>query len=157
MKPITAQTIDWIPRAPVSVTRTRSIAADRDRVWATIADHEGWVDWFGPITQVERLDAADAVGGHRRVHIRRIAVEEEFLAWDPGERFAFTITHSNAPGITAMVEDVRLTADGEHATNVSYTQAVQPVGGKLTAPLLRLLVPKAIDQGLAGLAKHLGG
>ncbi len=157
MKPITPKPLDWISSAPVSVTRTRRIAAPSDQVWAAIADHEGWPAWFEPLTAVERLDAADGVGGHRRVHIRKVAVEEEFLAWEPGERFAFTVTHANMPGIKSMVEEVRLVADGEHATTVSYTQAIQPAAATVTAPLLRRLVPKAIDKGLAGLARLLEG
>ena len=155
MKPITPRTLEWIGAAPVSVTRTRRIAAPKDRVWSVIADHEGWSRWFEPITAVERIDAADDVGGHRRVHIRSVAVEEEFLAWEPGERFAFTVTHANKPGITSMVEDVRLVADGDEATTVSYTQAIQPFAATVTAPLLRRFIPKAIDKGLAGLARLL--
>ena len=45
--------------------------------------------------------------------------EEEFLAWEPGRRFAFTVTHARWPGLKAMVEDVRLEPDGTDATTVT--------------------------------------
>lgn len=157
MKPITPRTLDWMDQAPVLATRTRRIAATPDRVWAAIADHEGWVEWFGPITAVERIGDGEGVGGGRRVHIKSIAVEEEFLAWEPGARFAFTVTRANRSGIRSMVEDVRLTPEGDTATTVAYTQAIDPMGARVTAPLLRRVIPRTIDRGLAGLAAHVGG
>ena len=157
MKPITARPLEWIDHAPVQVTRTRRIAASRDRVWDVIADHARWPEWFDALTLVEPLEPAEGVGGHRRVHIRSIAVEEEFLAWEPGVRFAFTVTHSTKPGIRSMVEDVRLVPDGDVATTVSYTQAIDPVGARLTAPLVRRIAARNLDAGLAGLAAHVSG
>lgn len=157
MKPITPRTLDWMEQAPVCVTRTRRIAADVDRVWTAIADHEAWSEWFGPITKVERIGSGEGVGGGRRVHIKSISVEEEFLAWEPGARFAFTVVRANRSGIRSMVEDIRLLAEGDTATSVSYTQAIHPVGARLTAPILRRAVPTTLDRGLAGLATHVGG
>ncbi len=156
MRKITARTLDWIDRAPVSVTRTRRIAAPREKVWAAVADHAGWADWFGPITKVEPLEPPTGVGGHRRVHIKMVKVEEEFLAWDEGSRFAFCVTHASLPGITSMVEDVQLADDGD-ATIVSYTQAIEPKAPRLVAPVLRRAIPKQLDDGLEGLARHVGG
>lgn len=157
MKPITPQTLDWIDRAPVSITRSRRIAATPDRVWEAIADHESWPQWFDALTEVERLGSGEGVGGRRRVHIKSIAVEEEFLAWEPGARFAFTLTGASKPLVRSMVEDIRLTPAGDTATTVSYTQAIQPVAAKLLGPVLRLGIPRALDGGLAGLARHVGG
>lgn len=157
MKPITPRPLDWIDQAPVAVTATRRIATTPDRIWAAIADHEGWPAWFGAITEVEVLGRGEGVGGGRRVHIGRVTVDEEFLAWEPGARFAFTLTHSSAPGIRSMVEDIHLIEAGDTATTVSYTQALDPLGARVTAPILRRLLPKQLDKGLAGLASHVGG
>ncbi|MDE0804284.1 MAG: SRPBCC family protein [Acidimicrobiales bacterium] len=156
MKPITPRTLDWIPQAPVNVTRTRRIDAPKDKVWAAIADHAGWAEWFGPITKVEPLEPPAGVGGHRRVHIGKVRIEEEFLAWDEGSRFAFCVTHMTIPAIRSLVEDVTLRADGD-ATIVSYTQAIEPRAAFLLAPVLRRGAAKQIDAGLAGLANHVGG
>lgn len=156
MKPITPRTLDWIPQAPANVTRTRRIDAPQDKVWAAIADHAGWADWFGPITKVEPLDPPAGVGGHRRVHIGKVRIEEEFLAWDEGERFAFCVTHMTIPVVTSIVEDIVLRTDGD-ATVVSYTQAIEPKFAKLVAPILSRALPKQLDTGLEGLANHVGG
>ena len=156
MKPITPRTLDWIPQAPVKVSRTRRIHAPQDKVWAAIADHAGWADWFGPITKVEPLEPPTGVGGHRRVHIKSLQVEEEFLAWDEGTRFAFCVTHVSVPAIRSMVEDVQLRAVGD-TTTVVYTQAIDPKMAFLLAPVLRRGAAKQLDAGLEGLATHVGG
>lgn len=157
MKPLTRQTLDWIDRAPVRVTRTRRIAVTADRVWDALADHERWPEWFTTITSVEVLGSGEGIGGRRRVRIRSLAVEEEFLAWEPGRRFAFTVTHASVGGIRSMVEDLQLTPAGDTATTVSYTQAVEPVAARIIAPLLRRSLGRALDGGLASLAAHVGG
>lgn len=156
MKPITPRTLDWMPQAPVHVTRTRRIDAPQDTVWAAIADHAGWSEWFGPITEVEPLEPPTGVGGHRRVHVGKLQFEEDFLAWDEGSRFAFCVTHMSVPVIRSLVEDVQLRADGA-ATIVSYTQAIDPKAAFVLAPILRRGAAKQIDGGLEGLANHLGG
>jgi hypothetical protein len=100
---------------------------------------------------------ADAVGGTRTVDLGAAAVEEEFLAWEPERRFAFTVTGSTRPGLRSMVEDIRLTPDGGRACTVTYTMGVDPVGGKLLRPVAAPLLRKVIADGLAGLAVHVRG
>lgn len=153
MKPLATKSLDWIARAPVRVTRSRRISADPDRVWAAIADHESWPAWFRAVTRVERRGTGEGVGGRRRVHIRSTTIDEEFLAWEPGKRFAFTVTHTNRPGMRSIVEEVRLDRDGD-GTTVSYTQAFDPVAAVVTAPLLRRVLPRVLDEALAGLDRH---
>lgn len=150
MKPLTRRTLDWMPQAPVVVTRSVTTSAPPEVVWKLIADHEGWPDWFDGLTEVEPMEPPEGVGGHRRVHLGPIVVEEEFLAWEPGSRFAFVVTHANRRLMTSMVEDVRLTPAGE-GTEVSYTQAVEPRFGFMS-PLLRRAFGRTLDKGLAGLA-----
>jgi uncharacterized protein YndB with AHSA1/START domain len=157
MKPITRQTLEWIPSAPVRITRTRRMAAPPERVWSAIADHESWSDWFPALTAVEELDPGEGVGGRRRVHIGRLSVEEEFLVWEPDTRFAFTVTHADRRGIRSMVEDVRLTSVAGAATEVEYTQAVEPLGSRLLAPVVARLMSRQLERGLAGLAAHVEG
>jgi uncharacterized protein YndB with AHSA1/START domain len=157
MRPLVRKTLDWIPQAPVRVTRSRRIPASSDRVWEAIADHERWPEWFGALTAVERIGTGEGVGSGRRVHLKGISVEEEFLVWEPGRRFAFTVVRATRPGIKAMVEDVRLEPDGDTATTVSYTQAIQPVGARVVAPLVRRAVPRTLDGALEGLERHVTG
>lgn len=156
MKPMTHRTLDWIDHAPVTVTEERRIGVSVERVWQAIADHEGWADWFGAITRIERVGSGEGVGGGRRVFLRGgIKAEEEFLAWEPGERFAFVLMSSSMPGMKSMVEDVQLLPDGGGATIVRYTQAVEPAAPRVMGPILRTALSKGIQSGLAGLEKHL--
>ena len=155
MRPLVRKTLDWIPEAPVCVTRSVRIPVPVERVWDTIADHESWPQWFGALAGVERIGTGEGVGGARRVHLKGLTVEEEFLAWEPGRRFAFTVVRATRPGIRSMVEDVRLDPDGDDATTVHYTQAIDPLGARLLAPLLRRALGRTLDAGLAGLRRHL--
>lgn len=156
MRPMTHRTLDWIDQAPVKVTEERRIGVSVERVWQAIADHEGWADWFGAITRVERIGSGEGVGSGRRVFLKGgMKAEEEFLVWEPDQRFAFVLTSSSMPGMRSMVEDVQLLPDGEGATIVRYTQAVEPAGARLMGPVLRTALPKGIQSGLAGLDKHL--
>lgn len=157
MKTLTPKTLDWIDQAPVSITRTRRIAAPQDEVWAAIADHAGWTSWFPRLVAVTPGPTADAVGGTRTVDLGAAAVDEEFLAWETERHFAFTVTASTKPGLRSMVEDIRLTRDGDTATTVTYTMGIDPVGGKLLRPVAAPLLRKVIADGLAGLARHVQG
>ena len=149
--------LDWIPDAPVSVTRSRRIAAPVDRVWAVIADHERWPEWFDALDEVERVGSGEGVGGHRRVRLRNMTFEEEFLAWEPGSRFGFVVTHVDKPGLRSMVEDIRLAPDGDAATTITYSQAADPVAAVVTAPLMRRVLSRNLDKGLAGLDRQVTG
>ncbi|MDZ7673884.1 MAG: SRPBCC family protein [Acidimicrobiales bacterium] len=156
MKPMTHRNLDWIEQAPVKVTEERRIGVPVENVWRAIADHEGWADWFGAITRIERIGSGEGVGSGRRVFLKGgVKAEEEFLAWEPDARFAFVLTSSSMPGMRSMVEDVQLLPEGAGATIVRYTQAVEPAAPKIMGPVLRAALPKGIQSGLAGLEKHL--
>lgn len=157
MTPITSRPLDWIDSAPVRASRSRRIAQPPTVVWAAIADHAGWTDWFPRLVSVTPGATADAVGGTRTVDLGAAAVEEEFLAWEPERHFAFTVTASTKPGLRSMVEDIRLTPDGDTATTVTYTMGIDPVGGKLLRPVAAPFFRKVIGDGLAGLARHVQG
>ena len=157
MTPMTPRPLEWIDTAPVRVSRSRRIAQPPAVVWAAIADHARWTEWFPRIVEVTPGAVADTVGGTRTVDLGPAAVEEEFLAWEPARHFAFTVTSSTKPGLRSMVEDIRLTPDGDQACTVTYTMAIEPVGGKLLRPVVAPIFRKAITDGLAGLARHVRG
>jgi uncharacterized protein YndB with AHSA1/START domain len=157
MTPMTPRPLEWIDTAPVRVSRSRRIAQPTAVVWSAIADHPGWTEWFPRLVAVTPGEVADAVGGTRTVDVGAAAVEEEFLAWEPERHFAFTITSSTKPGLRSMVEDIRLTRDGDQACTVTYTMGIEPLGGKLLRPLVAPIFRKAITDGLAGLARHVRG
>lgn len=156
MKPITARTLDWVSDAPIRVTKTKVVNAPVEAVWTVISDHQSWSEWFGGVSKVEPLDSADRVGGHRRVYLPGMAVEEEFLAWEPETRFAFTLTHASRGLLKSGVEDVQLRANGD-ATTVTYTQAFEPAGPAFLSKVLAPVFGAGLKRGLDGLAKRVEG
>lgn len=157
MTTITPRPLEWLDDAPVRASRSRRIAQPTSVVWSAVADHAGWTEWFPRLVAVTPGEVADAVGGTRTVDLGVAAAEEEFIAWEPERRFAFTVVSSNRPGLRSMVEDIRLTPDGDTACTVTYTMGLEPLGAKLLRPVLQPVLRKAIADGLAGLAQHVRG
>lgn len=157
MADLTPRPLEWIDEAHVRASRSRRIAQPPATVWAAVADHTAWPTWMKSIRSVTPGPVAEGVGGTRRVDIGVAAIDEEFLAWEPGRRFAFTATASTRPGLRSMVEDLRLTPDGDAACTVTYTMAVEPAGGRLLRPVLEPVLRKTITDALGGLALHVRG
>lgn len=157
MHALTPRPLEWIDHAPVRASRSRRIGQPPPVVWAAIADHAGWPQWFPRLVGVEPGSTADAVGGTRTVDLGAARVDEEFLVWEPERRFAFTVVSSTRPGLVSMAEDVRLTPDGEGACTVTYTMGIEPKGAKVLRPVLEPVFRKVIGDALVGLAAHVRG
>ena len=114
MAQLTERPADWVSTAPIVVENSRRIAAPIDTVWARIADHESWPEWFTDLSSVTVTFAAEGVGGGRDVKVPGMTVKERFTAWEPPHRFAFTLFEG--PRIMAsMAESVVLEPDGAPA------------------------------------------
>lgn len=158
MRPMTPRPLEWIDVAPVRASRNRRMGVPAATAWAAIADHEGWATWFPNISRVEPGTPAEGVGGSRVVHIgNAVKAREEFLAWDPGSRFSFTLVSASPGGLRSMNEDIRVTPDGPDACTVTYTMGLDVRGARLLRPVLCRVLGKAISDGLAGMAAHVGG
>jgi uncharacterized protein YndB with AHSA1/START domain len=151
------ETIAFTATAPLCATVVRELPDPPERVFTVLADAPGWADWFpGMRTARWTSPGPHGVGSTREVTVGPVRVDEEFLVWEPGERFAFTFLASNLPLARAGVELLELTAVPGGRTRVSYTFAVEPTG--LPAPLAAVAAPavrRTVAQGLAGLARHL--
>lgn len=139
MSQLVPQTIDWIDRAPVRIEARADSAASPAEVFAVLADHERWPEWFPSVKKVTVIGAASGVGARRRVAIPGATVDEEFIVWEPGIRWSFTGIAARPKFVRSLVEDCRLEDRGSAGTSISYTMYLDP------APLLRPLV-----KGLAG-------
>lgn len=157
MTPMTPRPLEWLDVAPVRASRSRRIARPPAAVWEAIADHAGWTAWFPRMVAVEPGPVAEGVGGTRRVDIGLLQADEEFLAWEPERRFAFTLTGASRPLLVSMVEDIRITPEGSSACTVTYTMAVEPKGARVLRPVVEPLLRKTIGDGLAGLSHHVRG
>ena len=138
MATLTPRPADWIHPAPVRVQATRDLAAHPDEVFAALADHESWPDWFEALSRVERFgDLHEGVGSNRRVFIgSRVTVDEEFVVWEPGARWGFTILEASVPGLRSMNELVTIEPLDGDRSRVTYTMGIEPAW--FLAPLLRV-------------------
>ena len=128
----------WFPVAPADVGFADASkrhftydfhvqAAPRD-VFEWISDPDAFARWFPDYRGARWLTAAPhRAGSVREVRLRGLGVRERVLVWEPGKRFAFSITKITRPLLARMVEDYRLSPvarDG--GTRVQWTIAYQP-------------------------------
>jgi uncharacterized protein YndB with AHSA1/START domain len=151
------ETVAFTSTAPLRSTVTREVGASPDRVFEVLADTDSWSRWFpGLHAATWTSTAPHGVGSTRQVRLGPLQVDEEFIVWEPGDRFGFTFTDVNLPGTRAGVELVELVPVGAGRTRVAYTIALEllalpPRVTGAAAPVGRL----AIGRGLAGLDRHL--
>jgi hypothetical protein len=122
------QTIDWIDHAPMRVEARAESTASPDQVFAVLADHERWPEWFPRLRKVTVLGRAEGVGARRRVALPGMTVDEEFIVWDPGARWSFTAFEARPRFTRSLVEDCVLTPLADGGTAISYTMYLDPVG-----------------------------
>jgi uncharacterized protein YndB with AHSA1/START domain len=155
MADLAQRTIEWIDVAPLRIDASAESSASPAAVFAVLADHERWPEWFPLVRKVTVTGAAEGVGARRRVAIPGSTVDEEFIAWEPGARFSFTGLAAR-PGFTrSLVEDCILTPLGSGGTAISYSMYLDPPRALL--PLVRLFVgrvQKNNSRALANLAQR---
>jgi uncharacterized protein YndB with AHSA1/START domain len=155
MAPLVPRGIDWIDEAPLRIEASSETAASPDAVFAVLADHERWPEWFTSVRDVTVLGRGEGVGARRRVKIPGATVEEEFIVWEPGVRFAFTGIDFRPRITRSIVEDCRLTPRPGGGTAITYTQYLDPP--PLLRPLLTRLASRLRannDQAMANLARR---
>src|SRR5258708_6880700 len=135
MAELTKQTIDWIDRAPVRIEAKAESTASPDKVFAVLADHERWPEWFTSVKKVTVLGKGEGVGARRRVQVPGMTVDEEFIVWDPGKRWSFTGYEAKPGAARSLIEDCILTPLSNGGTAISYTMYLDPKG--LAGPMVR--------------------
>lgn len=138
MAALVPRTIDWIDVAPIHIqARTESSAPPPD-VFAVLADHARWPEWFPSVRKVTVVGKPPGVGARRRVAIPGATVDEEFIVWDPGHRWSFTGIAARPRFTKSLVEDCRLDALDSGGTAITYTMYLDPPTALL--PLFKVLV-----------------
>jgi carbon monoxide dehydrogenase subunit G len=150
--------LNWIERAPVSFSGSATTTASPGAVFAILADHERWPEWFPVIKKTVVLGPArEGVGMRRLTTLPGGKVEELIIAWDPGERWAFTGTAVSPAIVHALVEDCRIEPAGS-GTRVNYTMYLDPVAPlRPFMKLIKGLMGKQLDKGMRALAARAEG
>ncbi len=128
MPDLVHRSLGWMPTAPVVISESRDMAVSAAAAFAVVADHERWPEWFTNLKHVEVTGTPTGVGGGRRVHLRGVVIDEEFIGWETDRLFAFTLTHTTRPMARSMAESVRVEPLGDDRCRVTYTQAIEPHG-----------------------------
>ena len=101
------KTLGWIDQAPFSFSGSAMTKASPDAVFAVLADHERWPEWFPVITKTVVLgEQREGVGTRRLTNIPGGSIEEVILAWDVGRRFCVH-RHRCSPGNRARAPKPR--------------------------------------------------
>lgn len=152
------QDLSFIDVAPARAEATTAVDATRDEVWKVIADHRGWVEWFGPslVGCEPTSEATSGVGSTRVVRLRGGArVHERFIAWDEPDLWAFTATSMKPAMFTDLVERIRLDPIGPDRTRITYTMAFAPTRALRPArPLLQRGISRSLQGALDSLARR---
>ena len=157
MATIPPQTIEFADTAPVWVEGTAIADATPEQVWQVLVDYPRWPSWFGGGVSAVRAtsDPATGIGSTREVLLGKgkpLRFHERFIAWDEGERWAFTAIE--APGVLAgLVERCLIEPISPIRTRVTYRMAFAPKAVlKPLVPVLRPGIRRALGKGMQGLA-----
>lgn len=126
-------TLDFAETAPLRLVFAAEMSAAPGAVYRALAeDVESWPRWFTAVTRALPTEA----GAGREIGLRGGAFfRETVVAAEPGERYAYRIDETNAPGPRALLEEWRLTPAGT-GTRVRWTVAAD--GPALFRCVLRL-------------------
>lgn len=153
----TPRDLDW--KAPYVIRNEAELDAPPDRVFAIWADLDQWPKWFPDIRGgVWQTPPPHGAHSRRDVTLTLLSVREQFLAWEPGRRFAFTMTASSLPLARSIVEEYRLEPlDGGRSRFVWEVRFDLRLPLVPASPLVRLVFGKMFRDATAGLKSYVSG
>ncbi|RPK68414.1 Polyketide cyclase / dehydrase and lipid transport [Streptomyces sp. ADI96-02] len=112
--------VEFVDSAPIRLVFAAEVSAPPDVVYRALAeDVADWPSWFPAVTRAAPTEA----GAGREIRLKGgVRFRETILAAEPGERYVYRADESNAPGLLALLEEWRLTADAT-GTRVQWTFA----------------------------------
>ncbi|MFJ4970793.1 SRPBCC family protein [Streptomyces sp. NPDC088755] len=117
--------LEFTDAAPIRLVFAAEVSAPPDVVYRALAEEvASWPSWFTAVTRATPTEG----GAGREVRLRGgVRFRETIVAAEPGERYAYRADESNAPGLRALVEEWRLTAEGD-GTRIRWTFAADGTG-----------------------------
>ncbi|MFE5807510.1 MULTISPECIES: SRPBCC family protein [unclassified Streptomyces] len=112
--------LDFIDDAPVRLVFAADTAAPPEDVYQALAEEvEGWPGWFRAVVLARPTHG----GAGREIKLMGgVRFQETIMAADPEQRYAYRVDTTNAPGVSALLEEWRLTPAGA-GTHVRWTFA----------------------------------
>ena len=121
------------------------VKASPETIFEVFEDAHAWTVWAMPIQKVEWTSPRPyGIGTTRSVHMMGDMIGyEEFIAWEPGKRMAFTFVGCSKDATEKFLEDYRVPDLGDGSCRVEWYMAMDTRGFSrhlmwMTRPLLRL-------------------
>jgi uncharacterized protein YndB with AHSA1/START domain len=152
MHPCDQVGLDFIETAPYVFSNSVDLAVTPEQLWEVLDDADAWPRWASVIRKVEWTSPQPhGVGTTRTVTmLGGLKGDEEFLAWEPGERMAFRFNAASLEAVKAFAELYTIEATPE-GCRLTWTLAQEPQGlASLTMapgrPLLNLGFKKFLEN-----------
>ena len=159
MKELVRQPAEWIDKAPIKIRASREIVASPDEVWAVLAAHERWPEWFDALARAEGT-GGEGLGSTRSVWIKKWRIDEEFIVWDEPKAFGFVVLTADGPigrFAQTLLERVDIQVLSTDRVRVSYMQGFE-ARSAFSARMLGFAsngLKKTLRAALGELEKHI--
>ncbi|WP_431774445.1 SRPBCC family protein [Streptomyces cucumeris] len=146
--------LEYAETAPLRMVFVAEAQAPPGAVFTALADTEGWPRWFREVSSAHTTDG----GKGREIRLRGgVRFRETVMTAGPGERYAYRIDETNAPGLRALLEEWTLAPSGD-GTLVRYVFALDaPMPVHLAARLARPGLGRAFRTAVRNLDHLLAG
>ena len=140
--------VGFVERARAVHVAEATMVAPRSRVFGAFVDPESWPDWFPNVQRAAYTSPPPfGVGTIRVAHVSGTRWEEEMVAWDDGQRWAWTVLRASVPFAKAQVECFEF-ADAGAGTRIRWTFALEPrpvarLGARFMTGAIRRLLARA--------------
>ena len=141
----------------VEIVERRTIARQRDDVWAALAAFDDISTWAPNVDHsCLTTEQADDIGATRRVQVGRNAMLEEIVDWQPGRELAYSIT-GLPPVVRSVTNTWRIEASGANSevTLMSRIDTGPRPAQQLVGRVVGRVLGKASRDMLGGLQRHL--
>ena len=139
------------------VTRARTVAAPRERVWDLVSDPFHLPRWWPSTARVEDATALAWTSVLKTPRGATVRADYTRTEYDPPRRIGWRQELEESPFERVFISaetDVRLDPDGEGATRVAVTTAERLRGRyRLGGWVVRRAARKRLDEALAGIAE----
>jgi uncharacterized protein YndB with AHSA1/START domain len=133
---------------------TVKIDAPPEKVWALLADQEGWPRWFKGMQKVT-VEGTPGVGTGRKMHLGGPVVLDEVIThWEPNRLFGYKVR--NNPLVKGHQGLIAITPAYGGGVVVTYTTELElavPIPGDPLGLVVGSLMRLAINQALGQLKK----
>jgi hypothetical protein len=131
---------------PLDAARAFELIASSDELGAWLQDFVSCT-WTTPPPY--------GVGSTRDVKLKLFSVTERFVAWQPGQRLAFTMTATTLPVFSRALEDLQLTPLAPDRTRLRWTAHYDvPAWGRLVHPVMRPVFDQILARSAVKLTRH---